>query len=147
MQDVGPLLSPARTIFYSPGHHDIQTFSLMISLWRRSCQQSERRLWPTRQIILNWEMIQSCESLNSFAYFYWTWTHKLNPVHKEMQKGARTWLQDIFRNQNSILLIFFNSLTTSGMFFSCLMDFREMANSQKGNTCWGIIYKVINGFP
>lgn len=31
--------------------------------------------------------------------------------------------------------------------FSCLMDFREMANSQKGNTCWGIIYKVINGFP
>lgn len=98
-------------------HHNVQTFSLMISLWRRSCQQSEPRLWPTWQIILNWEMIQWCESLNSFAYFYWTWTHKLNPVHKEMQKGARTWLQDIFRNQNSILLIFFNSLTTSGMLF------------------------------
>lgn len=92
------------------------------SPWRshflgRSRQRSELRSWPTRQTILNWEMIQWCESLNPFAYFYWTWTHKLNPVHEEMQKGARTWLQDIFPNQNSILLIFFNSLTTSGMLF------------------------------
>lgn len=95
----------------------VQTFALTISLPGRSCQRSEPRLWPTRQTILNWEMIQWCESLNPFAYFYWTWTHKLNPVHEEMQKGARTWLQDIFPNQNSILLIFFNSLTTSGMLF------------------------------